>query len=233
MSEQTLLSQARTLHDLIPGEAWRSLTALPHRSHTAGQTLLRQGEAGTHVLALIQGLVKVVRRSVDGRDKLLSFRGPGEVLGEVAVQDGNARLADVLTLTKCKVASVPAAAFRDLVRQYDLTETLNRLALSRLREQTEAGEGDLDQRLAATLLRLMALSGGHSFRLTRLELAQHLGVGRGTVSEALRRLEPGCVRAGRTSIEVVDEHWLLRTLQRRASTRRASRRPETSGRAVR
>ncbi|MEU2063189.1 Crp/Fnr family transcriptional regulator [Streptomyces sp. NPDC013455] len=215
MSEQSPLSPPTTLRDLAPVAWWSMAGAYPARAHTAGQILLRQGEAGTHVLALMQGIVKVVRRSVDGRDRLLSFRGPGEVLGEMAVQDGDARLADVQTVTDCKVAVVPAAAFRALVKEHDLTEKLNRLALGRLREQTEAGEGDLDQRLAATLLRLMALSGERSFRLTRLELAQHLDVGRGSVSEALRRLGPGCVRAGRTSVEITDEGGLRRALGQR------------------
>ncbi|MGW3210153.1 Crp/Fnr family transcriptional regulator [Streptomyces sp. NPDC001135] len=217
MSEQSPLLPPTTLRDLAPVEAWRTLTDFPGRTHAAGQTLLRQGEAGTHVLALTQGMVKVVRRSMDGRDRLLSFRGPGEVLGEMAVQDGDTRLADVQTITECKVTCVPAAAFRALVKDHDLTEKLNRIALSRLREQTQASEGDLDQRLTATLLRLMTLSGARSFRLTRLELAQHLDVGRGSVSEALRRLGPGCVRVGRTSLTIVDEGGLHRALRQRTA----------------
>ncbi|MFC9928046.1 Crp/Fnr family transcriptional regulator [Streptomyces sp. NPDC127190] len=215
MSEETPLSPYATLRDTAPFEAWRDLTGRPARRHPAGVTLLRQGEPGTHILVLLHGVVKVVRRSADGREKLLSFRGPGEVLGEMAVQDGDTRLADVQTITECKVIPVSARDFRDVVRRHGLGEQLARLAVSRLREQTQAGEGDLDRRLAAVLLRLLALSGAHTFRLTRVELAQHLDTGRRSVSEALRRLGPECVRVGRTSVQVVDERRLRAVLRQR------------------
>ncbi|MFF5533397.1 Crp/Fnr family transcriptional regulator [Streptomyces cinerochromogenes] len=226
MSEETRVSPARTLRDLVPGEAWEQLTSGRRRTHPAGTTLLRQGDTGTHVLALIDGLVKVVRRDVDGRERLLSFRGPGEVLGDMAVQNGRTRLADVQTISVCEVASIPACVFRSFVLRHDLPGRLACLANDRLWEQTEAGEGDLDQRLAGTLLRLMAMSGDRAFRLTRTELAQHLGAGRNSVSDALRRLGPGCVRADKTCIEVVDARRLHDALRRP----RPDRPPVPSGR---
>ncbi|MFI5773197.1 helix-turn-helix domain-containing protein, partial [Streptomyces sp. NPDC051658] len=85
-------------------------------------------------------------------------------------------------------------------------------------QQTQSCEGDIDQRLAATLLRLIEISGARSFSLTRDELAQHLGVGRNSVTEALERLGSHRVRFGRTRIEVLDEVHLSRLLNRRAAT---------------
>ncbi|MGW7793374.1 Crp/Fnr family transcriptional regulator [Streptomyces tricolor] len=215
MSEHTRVSPARTLRDLVPGEAWDQLTSGRRRTHPAGTTLLRQGDTGTHVLALVRGLVKVVRRDIDGRERLLSFRGPGEVLGEIAVQNGRTRLADVQTMRECEVASIPASVFESFVVRHDLPGRLACLANDRLWEQTEAGEGDLDQRLAGVLLRLVSMSEDRVFRLTRTELAQHLGAGRNSVSDALRRLGPRCVRADKTCIEVVDERRLHALLPER------------------
>ncbi|MER7769589.1 cyclic nucleotide-binding domain-containing protein [Kitasatospora sp. NPDC096140] len=65
------------------------------RRHPIGATLLRQGEPGTHVLALLAGVAKVCRRERNGDVRLLAFRGPGELLGEVAVLDDGARSASV------------------------------------------------------------------------------------------------------------------------------------------
>ncbi|QTE02023.1 Crp/Fnr family transcriptional regulator [Streptomyces cyanogenus] len=214
MSEDIRVSPARTLRDLVPGEAWDQLTSGPRRTHPAGTTLLRQGDTGTHVLALISGLVKIVRRNIDGRERLLSFRGPGEVLGEMAVQNHRTRLADVQAISTCQVTSIPANAFRHFVERHNLPGRLACLANDRLWEQTEAGEGDLDQRLAGVLLRLAAMSDDSVFRLTRRELAQHLGVSRNSVSDALRRLGPSCVRADKTCIEVMDERRLHDVLRR-------------------
>ncbi|MET8687216.1 Crp/Fnr family transcriptional regulator [Streptomyces sp. NPDC004732] len=216
MSEQKRVSPVRALRDLVPGEAWEALTRFPHRKHCAGDILLRQGDPGTHVLALIQGMVKVVITEAEGKERVLAFRGPGEALGEMAVQDGGGRLADVRAISDCEVAIVPAAAFRDFVKQHDLADQLTAYAVSRVREQVETREGDIDHRLAVTLVRLVEISGTHTFALTREELAQRLGVSRYSVTKALARLGPA-VRAGRTCIDVLDTDSL-----RTESTTRAS-----------
>ena len=212
MSEESCISSARVLRELVPAPAWEGLAGFPRRRHEAGALLLRQGGAGSHVLALIQGIVKVVRGDLDGKDRLLAFRGPGEVLGEMAVQDGGVRLAHVQAISKCEVAVIPASAFQGFVKQHGLADQLFLHALSRLREQTQACEGETDQRLAATLLRLIEISGSRTFSLTREELAQHLGVSRNSVTKALKRLGPHRVRFGRTYIEVLDKMHLRRLL---------------------
>ncbi|MFD7498351.1 Crp/Fnr family transcriptional regulator [Streptomyces sp. NPDC059832] len=218
MSEQIHISPARVLRELVPASAWEGLAGFPRRPHPAGAVLLHQGESGSHVLALLRGIVKVVRGDRDGRERLLAFRGPGEVLGEVAVQDGGVRLAHVRTLSRCEVSVIPAAAFRDFVTRHDLAFQLALHAVSRLREQTQSCEGDIDQRLAATLLRLIEISGARSFSLTRDELAQHLGVGRNSITKALERFGSHRVSFGRTRIEVLDEAYLSRLLDCRAAT---------------
>ncbi|MFI1800194.1 Crp/Fnr family transcriptional regulator [Streptomyces sp. NPDC020379] len=217
MSEENYVSPARILRDLVPGEAWEGLTCFPRKRHSAGATLLRQGDSGTHVLALIRGMVKVVRGESGGRDRLLAFRGPGEVLGEMAVQDGGGRLAHVRAISECEVSVVPAEEFRDFVKRHNLASQLAEYAVSRVREQTQACEGDIGRRLALALLRLVEISGARSFSITREELAQHLGVGRNSVSGVLKRFGTERVRAERTRIEVADEVYLRCVVRGRAT----------------
>ncbi|MFI1434812.1 cyclic nucleotide-binding domain-containing protein [Streptomyces lydicus] len=50
--------------------------------------MLRQGSAGTYLLALTEGLAKVVCREPGGTVTWLAFRGPGDLLGEVSVFNG-------------------------------------------------------------------------------------------------------------------------------------------------
>lgn len=212
MSEDRIFL-ARALRDLVSNEAWAGLTRYGPWTYASGRTLLRQGTEGTHVLALISGMVKVVRTDRDGRQRLLAFRGPGEILGEMALQHGGERLADVRTMSKCKAAVVPAEDFHRFVRQHQLAYPLAMLASSRLREQTEAYDGAVHERLAMALLRLVEASGGmRSFSLTREELAQHIGVGRNSVSKALTHLGPGQVKAAKSRIDVTSVEDLRKTL---------------------
>ncbi|MEU5236582.1 Crp/Fnr family transcriptional regulator [Streptomyces lydicus] len=218
MSEKYSFSVS-PLRALVPHKEWAGLTSYPSHTYLAGRALLRQGEKGTHVLALVSGLVKVVRTDRDGRQRLLAFRGAGEILGEMALQRGGVRLADVWAMTKCKASVVPAGDFQRFVREDRLAYPLAEMAFERLREQTEVRDGAVHERLAMALLRLVEVSGGlSSFSLTREDLAQHIDVGRKAVSKALERLGPDQVKAGKSRIEVINVEGLRQTIAGRVGT---------------
>ncbi|MDI5971560.1 Crp/Fnr family transcriptional regulator [Streptomyces sp. SL13] len=214
-----------TLRRLIGEEIWAALLAdAVVRPHRPGDILLRQGAPGTHVLAVLEGTTKVVRLERDGELKLLAFRGPGELLGEVAVLDEEVRLATVEALSHCRVAVVSKDRFMAFTDRHDLYPVLLRHSLNRFRESERARVGgDPLGRLADTLARLAVFAGtGHcsgdriELALSRNELAQHLGISRNTVSTLLTVLGPHGVRAGRMRI-VVDDLATLRRVAGGAS----------------
>ncbi|MEU5331529.1 helix-turn-helix domain-containing protein [Streptomyces parvus] len=131
----------------------------------------------------------------------------------MALQSGDLRLAHVETMSTCKFSRILAADFRRLVRDHRLAGALAALPARRLREQTEVYDGDVVERLVMALLRLVEVSGGaDSFSLTRDELAQHIGVGRKSVSKALVELGPGLVQVGRGRVRVVGVEGLRKVL---------------------
>ncbi len=201
------------MRDFIGDEAWADLlTRATRRRHRAGTLLLRQGEPGTHILAVISGVTKVTRHEPDGKLTLLAFRGPGELLGEVAVLDDGVRSASVEAMSQCDVGVVGKPAFLRFATEYKLFPLLVKYALSRLRESDQArGGGDVTGRLAAALVRLADIAvetapcGGCSLELalTRDDLAQHLRVSRNTVTSALTGLS-GYVQVSRKRVVIED-----------------------------
>ncbi|WP_069741320.1 Crp/Fnr family transcriptional regulator [Streptomyces sp. EN23] len=212
MSERSS-SLASSLRELVSDEVWAKLTAYPVTHRRAGETLLKQGDPGTEVIVLVDGLVKIVHADRNGNKRLLAFRGPGEILGEMALQSGDVRLAHVEAMSSCKFSRILAVDFHRLVRDHRLAGALAALTARRLREQTEVYDGDVLERLIMALLRLVEVSGGaRSFSLIRDELAQHIGVGRKSVSKALVELGPGLVQMGRGRVRVVDVEGLRKAL---------------------
>ncbi|WP_457030849.1 Crp/Fnr family transcriptional regulator [Kitasatospora sp. P5_F3] len=204
-------ASGRTLRQLMGEPVWQGLLAeARERRHQIGDTLLRQGEPGTHVLALLGGVAKVIRQERNGGLTLLAFRGPGELLGDVAVLDDGVRSARVEAISDCSVAVLAKEPFLRFVMAHDLFPVMIRYALARLRESDLArGGGDMVARLAAVLVTLAEMSVGEPGRevelaLTREELAQHLGVSRNTVSAGLAELAACRVRSGRRRIIVGD-----------------------------
>jgi hypothetical protein len=73
------------------------------RTLKAGEALVRQGEPGTELFLLLDGVLVV---EVDGEQ--LAEIGPGAVLGERALLEGGARTSSLIATTPCRVAAVPA-----------------------------------------------------------------------------------------------------------------------------
>lgn len=95
------------------------------RKIPAGATLTEQGQPGTELYLLLDGVLSVV---VDGEP--VAEVGPGAILGERAVLEGGTRTSTLLARTKCTVA---VARAEDLDR-----EALAAIAEGHRREDTRA-----------------------------------------------------------------------------------------------
>ncbi len=81
--------------------------AKPVITHAApGDVLVRQGEPGTAIYLVLDGVVRVDR---DGEQ--LAEYGPGAILGERAHLEGGARTSTLVAVTPCRVAAAEASQF--------------------------------------------------------------------------------------------------------------------------
>ena len=214
------------LGELAPDELARLRALGVERRAGAGSRLFHEGEHSTVVFALTSGHVKVVRTSQDGRETVLGFRGPGDLLGEVGVVTGRARSATALALTAVTALAVPAPAFLDFLRSAPQAGfALVRMLSTRLADadtaRAEYGGSDVGARLARRLLELAGPDPGAvadgvrlGLPLTQEELAAWIGCSREAVARALAELRrDGVVRSGRQAIWVLDVEELRRRAQ--------------------
>ena len=94
------------------------------RELAAGEALVRQGEEGSEMFLLLDGVLVV---EVDGEP--LTELGPGAVLGERAVLEGGERTSSLIAATRCRIAAVSA----DLLERSALEE----LAVGHRREAAD------------------------------------------------------------------------------------------------
>ena len=153
---------------LLEGVPAERLEALAHscawRNSRAGQRILSRAAADRDVYLIVSGQVRVTTYSAAGRQVTFRDIGAGELFGEVAAIDGMPRSADVLALESTLTASMPPAAFRELLReQSEVAErVLRRLAslVRRLSERViDLSTLGVHQRIHAELLRLARESG--------------------------------------------------------------------------
>lgn len=181
--------------EVIGERLWSGLLDLaPARVRPARSVLLRQGDPGTHVVLLASGSVLVTVTSAGGERTLLAVRGPGELLGELAVLDTQPRTASVIAADACRVHIIPATDFLAFVHQHELTTALLRNAIARVRESEEVrlelATAPVPVRLAAALNRLASAASTTGsevlVRLTQTELSQMIGASRNAVGAALK-----------------------------------------------
>ena len=187
----------------------------------AGVRILHQGEPGNKVLVVESGRAKVTYVTAGGRELVLRFCGPGELVGELAVLDGGPRLSSVVALEPLEAMVIPAGDFRTLLHDHPGIAWRVLVMLSaRFRDadlkRVEFGASDTVGRLAARLIELAERYGEPregqvhiDLPLSQDELGGWTGASRAGVAAALRTLrELGWIETGRRHIVVLDAEAL-------------------------
>jgi CRP-like cAMP-binding protein len=83
-------------------------------SFAAGMTLMTEGEPGTHVIVILSGWVKISVREGD-QEWVIAERGPGDLVGELAVIQVRVRSATVVALEAVHGLAMRPDDFADFV----------------------------------------------------------------------------------------------------------------------
>ena len=181
-----------------------------HATLKRGATIFSKGDPGNSLIAVISGTVKISISSPDGRNAILNLIGSGEIFGEVAVLDGQARTADAIANTNCEIFVIDRREFLPFVRsQPALAMKFIELLCTRLRWTSDQFEQvilqDLPGRLASALIRLTErhkeAQGGRTIVVTQQEISEMVGMSRESINKQLRawalrnwvRLEHGAI----------------------------------------
>lgn len=110
------LLAATDLFGLLSVEDRQALVAAaPLRLFGAGETLVRQGEAGHSAFVVVEGRVRV---SLDPGDVELAQLDRGAYFGEMSLLTGDPRTASVRAVGDCTVLEITSDAFREIVLQH-------------------------------------------------------------------------------------------------------------------
>jgi len=165
-----------------------------HATLKRGATIFSKGDPGNSLIAVISGTVKISISSPDGRSAILNLIGPGEIVGEVAVLDGQARTADATANSNCEIFVIDRREFLPFVRsQPALAMKFIELLCARLRWTSDQVEEvilqDLPGRLASALIRLTerhkVAQGGRTIAVTQQEISEMVGMTRESINKQL------------------------------------------------
>ena len=195
------------------------------RSFARGERLMRQGEPGDSVLVLLEGHVKASDIDPHGREIVLSFRGPGDVLGELTFMHADPRSSNVTAIEPVEARALAASEFRAyLVENPTAALTLLDVISARFRDanskRVQFGDLDTIGRVAARLIELGERYGDRTdvgveitLPITQEDLGSWTASSRAGVAGALRTMRDlGWIATDRRRITVLD----LGALEQRA-----------------
>jgi CRP/FNR family transcriptional regulator, cyclic AMP receptor protein len=210
---------------LAPRDRDELLTLGGTRKFARGEHLMHQDEPGDRVLILLRGHVKATFVDEQGHETVLSFRGPGDVLGELSFSKTEPRSSDVVAIEPVEALALAASEFRAyLLRRPTAALTLIEVLGWRFRDanrkRVQFGSSDTIGRIAARLIELCERYGAPEgeaisigLPITQEDLGGWTASSRAGVAAALRTMRDlGWIRTERRRITVLD----LDALSRRA-----------------
>ena len=158
-----------------------------------------QGDEGDSMYILLSGKVKISTFSAAGKECVLTFLGPGDILGEIALLDGGLRTAAAIVLEEVRALQLFRPDFQSFISTHPrITLQIISVLCERLRRTDlfveEVATMQAGPRLARALLRLADVHGNEAvdgsieirMKLSQSNLGAHSGLMRENVNRQLK-----------------------------------------------
>ncbi len=180
-----------------------------------GDVIVQKGAAGNGMMVVVEGRVKISTVSPDGKEVILDFINPDEVIGEIALLDNRERTADATAMEACQVLVLERRDFLPFLERHPKTcIKLLSVLCGRLRQTNQLIEGvlNVESRFVKRLLGFARQYGEPRpegilirLKLSQKEIATLIGVTRESVNRQLSALqERGWVKVSRDAILITD-----------------------------
>lgn len=168
------------------------------RRYPANAVIISEGDDADSLFIILSGRVKVYASNEAGKEVILNMLGPGEYVGELAL-DGGTRSASVMTVAPTSFAVVTGANLREFIVEHpDFAQHLIINLIRRLRRITGSVKAlaleDVYSRVVGLLNELAQPEGDERViaqRMTQQEIAEHVGSSREMISRIFKDLATG------------------------------------------
>lgn len=216
----------KTMNLSKPGEVFASIsyfTDLPTelldavvdaavpRTYDADETVFFEGNPSPGLYVVEDGWLKAVRTSTEGREQVLRFVGPGEVVNEVGVFAGDRNPATVIALEPSTLWVIDRGTIRRLLDEYPelarrVIESLAQRVLHLVYLVEDLSLRTVEARLAR---RLLDQTKDRTLQrrpwATQTEIAARLGTVLDVLNRALHKLaRDGLIEVDRDEIRLLD-----------------------------
>ena len=211
------LARRLLFRELDYGGIARVSGAAVTRNLPVGATLFTQSDEPTHVHFIVSGVVKLTQSTESGSRFVLTYRGPGSLLGCFAVFGSSPHVYTALGVKDTCVLSWTASAFESCLRQNPAISRNAMMIVSAdaneaFQRVREFASEQVEQRIAHTIQRVATVffsdtdnPANYWLPLSRQDIAEMSGATLFTVSRVMTVWEKlGILQSGRQRFKLLD-----------------------------
>lgn len=215
-SRAAVLARSPFFRELDPRLIELSAQEAQERRLAKQDSLFQQGDDATHHYVVAWGRLRLDQATPDGKNVVIRFMGPGDLVGSVAVFRSVPYPATPVAVEETSVLSWSAGRMMALMQEHPpLAMRAMGMMGGRIEELQarlqEIATQQVERRIAATILRIAGQSGRRTaegveipFALSRQDLAEMTGTTLHTVSRTLSAwIEEGLLEGRRSSHLVI------------------------------
>lgn len=196
-----ILNSINIFSDLSDEECKAFQKFFKPRNYLKNSMIILEEEYGDLVFVVQKGTIKITRVNDEGKEVILALLGPGEIFGELAILDGEARSANALAQENCQLLAINKEDFLEILKnKFSVSFNLMCELAKRLRKSDQQIEAlslsDAEHRIGVSLLNLaedMGVIRKGKVTIQNLpfqqDIANMAGTSRETVSRVLKILE--------------------------------------------
>jgi len=190
------------------------------KTYEKGEMIYLAGEEGKKLYVIHKGKVKITRLSDTGKEQVIRVLGPGQFMGELSLFSPHPLTDNAEALEKTIVCIIDGLEIKKLMAKYPtiaikvLEELSNRLEKAENLIENISLHG-VERRLVDTLLSMANEQGEVILKMSRKDLASHLGMSRETLSRKLSAFQDlGFIeQIGHKKIIILDKEALTESVQ--------------------
>jgi CRP/FNR family transcriptional regulator, cyclic AMP receptor protein len=223
-SNVALLRQVPLFAELDEASLEILATHSRRRRFGANETLFHEGDPGYTLYVVISGRVRIQQVTPSGELVHIASRGRGETVGEMALIDGKARMADAATAEPTDLLILDRSDFvRCLEKSPRMALGIMACLADRIRQAADQVKRlqsqDVLGRVCSVLLELAEADGAAAsparITITQQELADQVGTTRESVNRALSRLRrQGALEVDGRTLTLLDPERLRGNAER-------------------
>lgn len=159
-------------------------------TYEKGEMIYMVGDKGEKLYVIHSGKVKITRLTEEGKEQVIRVLGPGEFMGELSLFSSLSLTDNGEALSKTRVCVIDGPKLKELMKRHP---TIAFKVMEELSSRLDKVEGlienislhGVEKRIALTLINLANENGEVNLKMSKGDLASHLGMSQETLSRKL------------------------------------------------